>query len=714
MSHPRSHPRSQGSQGISADINGLLPILQWLDRKFEQALASHVQTNPESTTNRDRGLLSKNPESTEPLIESITIDDAVIEIRPDSPLAWLHQTFDLSAFDLLLVAIALAPELDRRYEQMYAYLQDDIRYKRPTVDLALDLLCPNPTEKLSHRTHFSNDSPLIQHRLLHLIALSEPSKPTTLGRELHLDEQVINLLIGQTGIDSRLAAYAHLVHPQISLDRLPLSSKIKQGLTKLTLQYWEADRVLWLYFQGTDRTAKRHTAEALAKQAQVPLLAINLSQLVTAKIDFEPALGLLLREAWFQNAWIYFDDLDTLSDDKQLISYRSLFTALADVKVITILSGNQSLIPSATGSLGIITIPFEFPDFEQRRDYWQTCLDQAGITISDSDLEALSDRFRLTSEQITNAVAISNHTSQWQIACDQETGLPIHHLFTAARSQSGHDLASLSQKIVPKYGWNDIVLPPQQLALLQELCNEAKYQHLVWNTWGFDRKLSLGKGLNILFSGSPGTGKTMAAEVIAKELQLDLYKIDLSQIVSKYIGETEKSLNQVFTSASNSNAILFFDEADALFGKRSEVRDAHDRYANIETSYLLQKMEEYEGIAILTTNFRSNIDEAFSRRLRFIIEFALPGVKERRCIWERICPEQMPLSQDIDFDFLARQFELAGANIRNVVLRAAFLAADDKQGEVTMRHITLAIRREYQKMGKILMLEELGEYANLL
>ena len=354
------------------------------------------------------------------------------------------------------------------------------------------------------------------------------------------------------------------------------------------------------------------------------------------------------------------------------------------------------------------------PDFDQRRDYWQTSLDKAGIAISVADLDALSDRFRLTSEQITNAIAIAKHTSQWQIACDEENILPINHLFAAARSQSGHDLATLSQKIVPKYGWNDIVLPPQQLSLLQELCNEAKYQHLVWNTWGFDKKLSLGKGLNVLFSGSPGTGKTMAAEVIAKELQLDLYKIDLSQIVSKYIGEIEKSLNQVFTSASNSNAILFFDEADALFGKRSEVRDAHDRYANIETSYLLQKMEEYEGIAILTTNFRSNMDEAFSRRLRFIIEFALPDVKERRCIWERICPEQMPRSQDIDFDFLALQFELAGANIRNVVLRAAFLAADDKKGEVTMRHLILAIRREYQKMGKILMLQELGEYSNLL
>jgi SpoVK/Ycf46/Vps4 family AAA+-type ATPase len=212
----------------------------------------------------------------------------------------------------------------------------------------------------------------------------------------------------------------------------------------------------------------------------------------------------------------------------------------------------------------------------------------------------------------------------------------------------------------------------------------------------------VGKGLNALFSGSPGTGKTMAAEVIAQELQLDLYKIDLSQMVSKYIGETEKNLHQLFNAAAHSNAILLFDEADALFGRRSEVKDAHDRYANIETSYLLQKMEEYEGIAILTTNFRSNLDEAFMRRLRFIIEFTLPGKQERRRIWEQILPAEAPRSPDLDLDFLVDRFELTGADIRNIVLRAAFLAAGEQEERqvLSMKHIILAIRRDYQKRGR--------------
>ena len=204
----------------------------------------------------------------------------------------------------------------------------------------------------------------------------------------------------------------------------------------------------------------------------------------------------------------------------------------------------------------------------------------------------------------------------------------------------------------------------------------------------------------MLFSGPPGTGKTMAAEVIANELQLELYKIDLSQVVSKYIGETEKNLNRIFTAAETANAILFFDEADALFGKRSEVRDAHDRYANIEIGYLLQKMEEYEGISILTTNLRQNLDEAFVRRLAFTVHFPSPDEASRRRIWAGIWPSEMPLSEEVDLDCLARQFKLSGGNIKNIALAAAFLAAE-AGSPVTMSHVLQGTKREYQKMGKV-------------
>jgi SpoVK/Ycf46/Vps4 family AAA+-type ATPase len=221
----------------------------------------------------------------------------------------------------------------------------------------------------------------------------------------------------------------------------------------------------------------------------------------------------------------------------------------------------------------------------------------------------------------------------------------------------------------------------------------------VLSEWGFGRKLSQGKGINALFAGPAGTGKTMAAEIIAGELQLGLYKIDLSGVVSKYIGETEKNLDRIFTAAEHSNAILFFDEADALFGRRSEVRDAHDRYANIEISYLLQRMEQHEGVTILATNLRQNLDESFTRRLAFTIHFPFPDEEIRRRIWKGIWPKEIPLAQDVGLDVFANQYKLSGGNIKNIALAAAFLAAEDG-AIVAASHLLHAIRREYQKLGK--------------
>ncbi|MCC8991543.1 MAG: ATP-binding protein, partial [Streptococcus sp.] len=248
--------------------------------------------------------------------------------------------------------------------------------------------------------------------------------------------------------------------------------------------------------------------------------------------------------------------------------------------------------------------------------------------------------------------------------------------------------------------WDDLVLPEDQIAQLHELCNRYNYRDKVLNEWGFAKKLSYGLGINALFSGGSGTGKTMAAEVIANALGLDLYRIDLSQVVNKYIGETEKNLDRVFTAAANANTILFFDEADALFGKRTEVKDAHDRYANLETSYLLQKMEQYDGIAILATNLSDNLDQAFTRRLAFNIHFPFPDEANRRLIWNTILSESLPVAESVDLETLVSQVKLSGGNIRNVAVAMAFLAADDKDMQVSQSHFVRALQREFQKLGK--------------
>jgi SpoVK/Ycf46/Vps4 family AAA+-type ATPase len=350
------------------------------------------------------------------------------------------------------------------------------------------------------------------------------------------------------------------------------------------------------------------------------------------------------------------------------------------------------------------------PEAAWRAQLWKAALDGRAKTAPDVDLSILANRFQLTGGQIRDAAVTANNFALWHGA--EPRSLSMADLYEACRLHSNQKLDALARKIHPKYRWDDIVLPADRVDQLRELCNHVKYRERVYGDWGFGRKLAYCTGLSVLFSGPSGTGKTMAADIIAGELGLDLYKIDLSTVVSKYIGDTEKNLSQIFDEAESSNAVLFFDEADALFGKRSEVKDSHDRYANIETGYLLQRMEEYSGVAILASNFKRNMDEAFVRRLHFAVEFPFPNVQERRRIWEGVWPDQTPLAADLDFEVMANRFEVSGGNIRNVALAATFLAAESDGSIVRMSHLMRAIQREYQKMGKVLTEVDLGTFAD--
>jgi SpoVK/Ycf46/Vps4 family AAA+-type ATPase len=285
-------------------------------------------------------------------------------------------------------------------------------------------------------------------------------------------------------------------------------------------------------------------------------------------------------------------------------------------------------------------------------------------------------------------------------------------LFEAARAQSDQSLGALATKVKTIHSWDDLILPRLTMQRVKEITAAIRNRHVVYSEWGFEKRIAAGLGLKVLFSGPSGTGKTMTAGVIARDLALDLYKIDLSGIVSKYIGETEKNLDRIFRAAQCSNAILFFDEADALFGKRSEVKDAHDRYANIEVAYLLQKIEEYAGVVILASNLSKNIDEAFSRRMHYVVEFPLPDETHRERLWRGMFPAEVPLAQDVDFQFLARQFAIPGGDIRNVALEAAFLAAQNGK-IVTMKQLATALARQMIKQGRIPSATDFKQYHSL-
>jgi SpoVK/Ycf46/Vps4 family AAA+-type ATPase len=323
--------------------------------------------------------------------------------------------------------------------------------------------------------------------------------------------------------------------------------------------------------------------------------------------------------------------------------------------------------------------------------------------------EDVAAKFRLSIEQIREAAEVSRIAAQARGSDAPSRG----DLDLGARHASSSRLGELAARLEPGYRWEDLVLPERQHELLHSISAYLRHRDRVLSEWGYERTVARTQGLKVLFAGESGTGKTMAAQVLGAELGLDLFRVDLATVVSKYIGETEKNLERIFAAADGSNAILFFDEADALFGKRSEVSDSHDRYANIEVAYLLQRMEAYPGAVILATNFKRNIDDAFIRRLDFVVDFPFPEAEDRKRIWRLVVPLEAPLADDVDLDFLATQFKLSGGAIRNCSLAAAFQAADE-DAEIAMHHLVRAVAQEYGKQGRLTLEADFERFHDLI
>ena len=695
-------------------INRLLPWLQWVDQLINRAINLAPSVYGEEISNdafrglritdhEAQRLLKREPGSS--LFGQQASEDLKLfpkDLPIPSRLKRLADAFSLSQFDIGVLFIALVPELDLKYERLYAYLQDDVNKKRPCVDLALNLLSSNASEKLQRRNHFLGNSPLFQHNLICLFPGTGHEQSSLLSCFLKVDDLIIAYLLEEQGLDRRISFLCDLSYPDTMSSSQSELDGDKEDLPALAQNYIDIGKPLWLYFQGPDNASKKEYAGQIAGRLNKPFLYVNLARLGNNSTeDVARICKLIIREAWLKEAILYFDNYDVLRASKQANIHQQFMDQVSECCGITVLSGIESWVSEESGLRGMILIKFDIPDYSQRMAHWKKILKKHTIQLSKDEIDNLTGRYRLTANQIVNVVETAFNEAQLQSVGypNQKQEITLSDLFSAARVQTRNSMTQLAQQIKTIANWEDLVLPEDTLIQLREISAHYIHRPTVHDTWGFGRKLSYGKGINVLFTGSSGTGKTMAAEVLANHLAFDLFKIDLSGIVSKYIGETEKNLDKIFTAAENANVILFFDEADALFGKRSEIRDSHDRYANLEVSYLLQKMEQYDGIAILATNLRENMDEAFVRRLAFIVHFPFPDEACRRQIWEKVWPEETPLSEDIDLDNLASQLKLSGGNIKNVALAAAFMAADSGQ-VVTYRHILDATQREYQKLGK--------------
>jgi ATP-dependent 26S proteasome regulatory subunit len=585
----------------------------------------------------------------------------------------------------------LAPELRIEYDRLYAGLHGDNARREPSVELVLALLCDSEAERWTATRMFHDAGTLMRWGLLQRSPDSAFGHPSGLTQMVRLDPRITQFLLGDTRCDARLQTVARLV--DTGAETGPVATDTDVGEIADMLLAWQyepapaAAPVVYLRGQADVDTAD--AAFHLCAAAGLPMLAADTHSLLASGIDQATALiRVLCREAVLQQCALYLGGADALLNDVARPALHVLRSAAADCGRPLILAGESFWTAVDFGRSVFRQISVRHPDVDSRRALWRrqlAGLEPANALWSDT----LASQFVLTARQIRNATAVAR-----QGRCT------LDGLAAACRAESDQDIGELAVKVETRHRWADLVLPDDKIAQLREICDQIRHRHVVYGRWGFGDRLGHGIGISALFSGSPGTGKTVAAQVIAAEVGLPLYRIDLSGVVSKYIGETEKNLAKIFDRARAGNAVLFFDEADALFGKRTEVSDAHDRYANIETSYLLQKLEEHDGVVILATNLRANLDDAFTRRIRCIVEFPFPDAPLRQQIWKSHFPAQAPLAADVDVDYLAAAFPIAGGCISNVALGAAFLAAADG-GTIKAEHVLAGARREYDKLGKL-------------
>jgi AAA+ superfamily predicted ATPase len=591
----------------------------------------------------------------------------------------LGAAFDLTPFERDVVLLCAGMELDSRVAAACGAAQGDPQRSFPTFGLALSKL-PN-----AHWNALLASGPL---RHWHLVDFSSgggsPSAPLT-TRPLKIDERVLHYLTGLPDLDERLASTAFRVDEAVEI--VPSHQRIGERVAAAWKPTSRPSPVMGLY--GADLVSAKAIAAHAAGLSGWSLYAMPAQFLPSSAVDLD-----LIGRLWAREMRLGLVALLVECDTRPDAHHETLRQWLdrLDGPVVVLSRERQAAGRRAMASFEVV-----LPTLGEQRTVWQAAL-QGVDGASSEDVDALTSQFSLNPSDIRSAVQEVRNDAVPSAAA----------LWRACRHVSRGRLDELAQRIESSAGFEDLVLPDSQKQVLADIVMHVQHRSKVHESWGFGGQGSRGLGISALFAGASGTGKTLSAEVLANTLNLDLFRIDLSSVVSKYIGETEKNLRRIFDAADGGGVILLFDEADALFGKRSEVKDSHDRYANIEVSYLLQRMESYRGLAILTTNLRSSLDTAFLRRIRFVVQFPFPDASQRAEIWRRVFPQQTP-TMGLDIDRLA-QLSVAGGSIRNVALNAAFLAADTNQ-PVGMSHLLRAARSECAKLEKSLTEAEVAGWV---
>lgn len=640
------------------------PIL--IERAFLQTLNSRYLM--ESLAEIRLALIQFAPPQ---LAASLSIPTSMVEPLPSEidrttlSLSQLCTKFGLSSFERGVLLLCAGLELLGDWGALCAAANGDPQRNYPTFSLALAIL---------PQSYWQAITPQAPLRRWHLVELG--NHQSMAHAPLRLDERILHYLMGVQYLDTRLAS---LLEPlgAVTTQVVPSHAAIATRI----LQIWQqSDRLLpVIQLCGSNPETKRAIAHHVAQQLNTTVLVLPTEVLATATIPLDLIQCLLERE-WRLNRLMILLDFD-YADKLPLNVMRLIDNARVPLLLSTTIRYNQR-------HHAIVTFEVDPPSLPEQQDLWQSSLEPLGA-LPDGEVQRLITHFNLTPGQIQAAC----------LSLGGQENPDFEQLWDICRTQSRPRLDELAQRIEVGADWSDLVLPEREQLVLQTISAQVQQRLRVYQDWGFGNKKKRGLGITALFAGASGTGKTMAAEAIAAELNLDVYRIDLSSIISKYIGETEKNLRKLFDAAEGGGVILLFDEADALFGKRSEVKDSHDRHANVEVAYLLQRMEAFQGLAILTTNLKSSLDQAFLRRIRFVINFPFPKAPQREEIWRRVFPTQTP-TKKLDYELLAK-LEVAGGNIKSIAMNAAFIAAEADE-PIQMKHLLQATRSEYIKIEKVL------------
>ena len=633
-----------------------------------------------------------------PALDERTGEPSQVKIDdPNSPpaLETLSAVFGLSPFERQVLLLCAGVELDSKFASVCAAAQalahGSGARPSPTFSLALSALA---------EPHWSAITPAAPLRHWRLIEVSQAGDLTLTAGPLRIDERVLHYLAGIQHRDERLAGLVGTVKPSEKL--VPSHQMLAERIIALWVETPALDLLPIIQLTGSEILSKEAVASKAAEAMGLNLGKVSAQALPTAPGELEAFTRLCEREVILGRCAIYLDchELDPADSARSAATARLIESFRGGL----IIASRERMREHGRP---VVALDVNKPDRSEQNDLWRTAFKSIGG--SKRNVRRLTSQFNLGQATIHSAsIEAMSLSSARKSGGRRQAKASEDEVWDICRAHTRPRLDDLAARIEPRASLEDLVLPEAQKEALADIALHVRHRATVYEDWGFAARSPRGLGITALFAGQSGTGKTMAAEVVAGQLRLDLYRIDLSSVVSKYIGETEKNLRRVFDAADEGGAILLFDEADALFGKRSEVKDSHDRHANIEVSYLLQRMESYRGLAILTTNFKEAMDTAFLRRIRFLVQFPFPDAARRAEIWQRVFPPATP-TEGLDTAKLSR-INVTGGSIRNIALNAAFLACEEGE-PVRMKHLLRATRSEYAKLERPLTEAETGGWV---